>query len=48
MGGLDFWELLRSQLINIPTNNLLGMLYVILNSLLLVFATLFGDYSGDK
>lgn len=47
MGGLNFLELLRGQLINIPTDNILGKIYVILNSIMLLFATFFGDYSDD-
>lgn len=46
MGLLDglqrLWEVMESQLFNVPTDNTLGWVYVILNGILLLLATLFG------
>jgi len=33
-------DLLISQFVNIPTDNFLGQLYVVLNAILMLFATL--------
>lgn len=36
------FEMFRGQLINIPLNNTLGIIYAILNAILLLFTPLFG------
>lgn len=36
------FQTFQGQLINIPTNNVLGILYVIINAILLLFTPLFG------
>jgi hypothetical protein len=36
------FEMFRTQLVNVPLNNLLSFLYVILNAILLLFQPLFG------
>ena len=36
------FELFQSQIINIPLNNALGIIYVILNAILTFFTPLFG------
>lgn len=37
------FEVFRAQLINIPLNNTLSILYAILNAVLLLFSPLFGE-----
>ena len=39
-GFEQLFETLRAQFINIPVDNFLGTLYVILNSILMLFASL--------
>lgn len=41
----DIWMTVQSQIINIPTDNALGVLYIILNMGALIALTLMG-YSG--
>lgn len=41
----DIWTTLQSQIINVPTDSVLGVLYVILNMGALIVMTLLG-YSG--
>lgn len=41
----DIWMTLQSQIINVPTDNPLGILYIILNLGALIVMTLLG-YSG--
>jgi len=36
------FEIFRAQIINVPLNNLLSILYAILNAILLLFTPLFG------
>ena len=38
----DFWELISPQIINVPTNSFLGLLYMILNILLLLLGSVLG------
>ena len=45
MGGSVF-DLIWGQLVNIPMNNLLGTIYVIINAIMLIFATFFGTGEG--
>jgi len=43
LNGLrDLFETLQAQVINIPTDNSLGWIYVILNGVLLLLASIFG------
>ena len=36
------FEMFRAQIINVPLNNALGIIYAILNAILLLFTPLFG------
>ena len=41
-GLIQLFETIQAQVVNIPTDNVLGLVYVALNAVMLLFAMLFG------
>jgi hypothetical protein len=44
---INFFDMLWGQMVNIPINNLLGTVYVIINAIMLVLGTVFA-FSGEQ